>query len=64
MYRLTLVKQWNTDELEAYASLVSKGRPDFIEIKVCIFDNFHIDVIWISIQISIPITGCDILWGV
>ena len=34
VYRLTLVKQWNTDELDAYASLVSKGTPDFIEIKV------------------------------
>jgi tRNA wybutosine-synthesizing protein 1 len=33
VYRLTLVKEWNTEELEAYASLVSKGVPDFIEIK-------------------------------
>jgi tRNA wybutosine-synthesizing protein 1 len=33
VYRLTLVKEWNTSELEAYASLVSKGAPDFIEIK-------------------------------
>lgn len=30
------MKEWNTDELEAYASLVSKGSPDFIEIKVCV----------------------------
>jgi len=34
VYRLTLVKEWNTEELEAYASLVAKGNPDFIEIKV------------------------------
>ena len=34
VYRLTLVKQWNTDELDAYASLVCKGTPDFIEVKV------------------------------
>lgn len=34
MYRLTLVKEWNTEELEAYANLVAKGNPDFIEIKV------------------------------
>ena len=34
VYRLTLVKQWNTDELENYASLVTKGNPDFIEVKV------------------------------
>jgi len=33
VYRLTLVKEWNTEELEAYASLVAKGNPDFIEIK-------------------------------
>ncbi|XP_064391426.1 S-adenosyl-L-methionine-dependent tRNA 4-demethylwyosine synthase TYW1-like [Halichondria panicea] len=33
VYRLTLVKQWNTDELESYASLVTKGNPDFIEVK-------------------------------
>lgn len=33
VYRLTLVKAWNTDELENYAELVSLGKPDFIEIK-------------------------------
>ena len=35
VYRLTLVKSWNTDEIKNYADLVSKGKPDFIEIKVC-----------------------------
>lgn len=34
VYRLTLVKSWNVDELENYAKLVSLGEPDFIEIKV------------------------------
>ena len=34
VYRLTLVKAWNTDELANYAKLVSLGNPDFIEIKV------------------------------
>lgn len=34
VYRLTLVKAWNTDELDSYAELVSLGKPDFIEIKV------------------------------
>ncbi len=34
VYRLTLVKEWNTEELEAYASLVARGNPDFIEVKV------------------------------
>lgn len=33
VYRLTLVKGWNTEELEAYACLLDLGRPDFIEVK-------------------------------
>ncbi|CAG7681726.1 unnamed protein product [Allacma fusca] len=33
VYRLTLVKSWNMDELENYAKLVDLGNPDFIEIK-------------------------------
>ncbi|XP_039770464.1 S-adenosyl-L-methionine-dependent tRNA 4-demethylwyosine synthase TYW1 [Ornithorhynchus anatinus] len=33
VYRLTLVKAWNVDELRAYADLVSLGEPDFIEVK-------------------------------
>eukprot|EP01137_Pigoraptor_chileana_P036559 Opistho-2@32385 len=33
VYRLTLVKAWNTEELTNYAALVSRGRPSFIEIK-------------------------------
>lgn len=34
VYRLTLVKAWNVEELKAYAELVSLGQPDFIEVKV------------------------------
>ena len=42
MYRLTLVKAWNVDELKNYADLVSIGKPDLIEIKVLlIFLTFH-----------------------
>ncbi|NP_001089965.1 S-adenosyl-L-methionine-dependent tRNA 4-demethylwyosine synthase TYW1 [Xenopus laevis] len=33
VYRLTLVKAWNVDELKAYADLVALGLPDFIEVK-------------------------------
>ncbi|XP_062815677.1 S-adenosyl-L-methionine-dependent tRNA 4-demethylwyosine synthase TYW1-like [Anolis carolinensis] len=33
VYRLTLVKAWNVDELKAYADLVALGTPDFIEVK-------------------------------
>jgi len=33
VYRLTLVKEFNTEEIESYAKLVELGRPGFIEIK-------------------------------
>lgn len=33
VYRLTIVKAWNDDEIARYASLVSRGNPDFIEVK-------------------------------
>lgn len=34
MYRLTLVKAWNVEEMQAYSELVALGQPDFIEVKV------------------------------
>lgn len=34
VYRLTIVKAWNDDEVKSYASLVELGHPDFIEVKV------------------------------
>lgn len=33
VFRLTLVKEYNTDDLPAYARLVAIGKPDFIEVK-------------------------------
>merc|ERR1719471_1114161 len=33
VYRLTLVKGWNAEEMENYARLVDIGKPDFIEVK-------------------------------
>jgi len=33
VYRLTLIKGWNTEEMLNYAELVERGRPSFIEIK-------------------------------
>ncbi|KAI5057384.1 hypothetical protein GOP47_0027399 [Adiantum capillus-veneris] len=33
VYRLTLVKGWNTSEVEEYAELMKVGQPDFVEIK-------------------------------
>ncbi|XP_065882077.1 S-adenosyl-L-methionine-dependent tRNA 4-demethylwyosine synthase [Euphorbia lathyris] len=33
VYRLTLVKGWNTEDIDAYYDLFSIGQPDFIEIK-------------------------------
>lgn len=34
VYRLTLVKAWNVEEMQAYAELIALGQPDFIEVKV------------------------------
>lgn len=53
MYRLTLVKAWNTDELESYAELVSRGKPDFIEVKVLLpftCSAVFVEFIWRKIQ--------------
>jgi len=33
VYRMTLVKSWNMDEVEGYCELIELGAPDFIEIK-------------------------------
>ncbi|KAH8914494.1 hypothetical protein BT69DRAFT_1232257, partial [Atractiella rhizophila] len=33
VFRLTLVKEYNTEELDAYAELVRRGNPDFVEVK-------------------------------
>ncbi|KAL8261200.1 hypothetical protein R6Q59_025249 [Mikania micrantha] len=33
VYRLTLVKGWNTEDVDAYSNLFSIGNPDFVEIK-------------------------------
>ncbi|EDQ93030.1 uncharacterized protein MONBRDRAFT_14102 [Monosiga brevicollis MX1] len=33
VYRLTVVKAWNDDEIRGYADLVQLGEPDFIEVK-------------------------------
>ena len=42
VYRLTLVKAFNTDEIENYAKLVALGNPDFIEIKVNLVSLFSV----------------------
>jgi tRNA wybutosine-synthesizing protein 1 len=33
VYRMTLVKSYNMDEVEQYCDLIQEGEPDFIEIK-------------------------------
>jgi len=33
VYRLTIVKAWNDDEVQNYAKLLELGQPDFIEVK-------------------------------
>eukprot|EP01095_Lingulamoeba_sp_RSL-Kostka_P005694 TRINITY_DN171_c3_g1_i2.p1 TRINITY_DN171_c3_g1~~TRINITY_DN171_c3_g1_i2.p1 ORF type:complete len:448 (+),score=199.72 TRINITY_DN171_c3_g1_i2:1631-2974(+) len=39
VYRLTLVKDYNMEELENYAELVKIGHPDFIEVKGVTFSG-------------------------
>ena len=50
VYRLTLVKEWNVEQLEGYASLVTRGDPDFIEVKV----KIHFPHILISTFYTVP----------
>jgi tRNA wybutosine-synthesizing protein 1 len=33
VFRLTLVKGENSDEIKEYAELIRRGQPDFIEVK-------------------------------
>jgi len=33
VYRLTLIKEWNVEEIANYGELVGRGKPSFIEIK-------------------------------
>merc|ERR1712137_717830 len=33
VFRLTLVKDWNMDEIDRYGELLAIGKPDFIEVK-------------------------------
>ena len=33
VYRLTVVKAWNSEEIDGYVKLVDLGKPDFIEVK-------------------------------
>jgi tRNA wybutosine-synthesizing protein 1 len=33
VFRLTLIKEWNMTEVHNYASLLVRGKPDFVEIK-------------------------------
>ena len=57
MYRLTIVKAWNNEEIESYADLVKLGTPDFIEVKgknfMVIFENFALS------QVAAPETPID-----
>ena len=41
VYRLTLVKGFNAEEVKEYAELLDLGRPDFIEIKGVTFCGDH-----------------------
>jgi tRNA wybutosine-synthesizing protein 1 len=39
VYRLTLVKDFNVEELENYAELVKRAKPEFIEVKGVTFSG-------------------------
>lgn len=43
VYRLTLVKDWNSADIDGYAKLVLLGVPDFIEIKGVTFCGTGMD---------------------
>ena len=40
VFRLTLVKDFNTQQVQDYCKLVEKGKPDFIEVKGMTFCGF------------------------
>ncbi|KAJ1920260.1 Fe-S oxidoreductase [Tieghemiomyces parasiticus] len=40
VYRLTLVKSFNTEELASYVELIQRGRPEFIEVKGVTYCGF------------------------
>ncbi|KAI3646504.1 hypothetical protein MP228_009432 [Amoeboaphelidium protococcarum] len=40
VYRLTLVKDYNTEDLSHYCDLIRRGQPDFIEVKGVTFCGF------------------------
>lgn len=46
VYRLTLVKAWNVDELRSYADLIEIGKPDFIEVKVSLNISLLAENVW------------------
>ncbi|XP_034025486.1 LOW QUALITY PROTEIN: S-adenosyl-L-methionine-dependent tRNA 4-demethylwyosine synthase TYW1-like [Thalassophryne amazonica] len=39
VYRLTLVKAWNVEELQSYSELIALGQPDFVEVKTTGYQN-------------------------
>ncbi|KAI8894754.1 hypothetical protein BC833DRAFT_530218 [Globomyces pollinis-pini] len=40
VYRLTLVKDFNTEEIPNYGNLISRGTPDFVEVKGVTYCGF------------------------
>jgi len=64
VYRLTLVKAWNVDELKAYADLISLGKPDFIEVKVSCMELFYFffhQYFIFFLRISAPFPGLKLV---
>jgi tRNA wybutosine-synthesizing protein 1 len=40
VYRMTLVKGFNVDDIELYAELIKRGQPDFVEVKGVTFCGY------------------------
>lgn len=66
VYRLTLVKAWNVEEMQAYSELIALSQPDFIEVKVvfssmylnsiCVFFFFSVEALFKIIVVIIVIS--------
>ena len=51
MYRLTLVKAWNVEEMLSYSELIAIGQPDFIEVKVGLISmHMHSKILSVHVE--------------
>ncbi|KAJ3227479.1 S-adenosyl-L-methionine-dependent tRNA 4-demethylwyosine synthase [Clydaea vesicula] len=55
VYRFTLVKEYNTEEIDQYVELVKIGKPDFIEVK-----GFVYKFIQLCTNLNFSVTFCGV----